>query len=91
MSTAYHSSSGETGEPTTAPVSLDENPAVDGELLRDLARINAKLAAFGLQPSYGYDLAPALGGDLIKSPLPTPTSSPNVTYGSGNIIPQLAP
>lgn len=58
------------------------NPAVSQELLRELSRVNAKLAAFGLQPSSGYSIAPALGGDLVKWPLSTSKPSANVAFGS---------
>lgn len=68
--------------PPASPVPTAGNSLVNHELLRELANLNARLAAFGLQSSWGYNIAPALGGDVVKAiPLTTPPSA-NVAFES---------
>ena len=66
---------------TPASVPVEGNAAVNKQILREVADLNAKLAAFGLQPSSGYSIAPALGGDVVKPPNTT-TPSANLSCGS---------
>lgn len=42
------------------------NPNVSGDVLRQAAEIAQQLQRFGLDPLPGYNLAPALGGSIIR-------------------------
>lgn len=68
--------------PPASPVPIAGNSFVNHELLRELANVNARLAAFGLQSSWGYNIAPALGGDVVKAAPPTAPPSANVAFQS---------
>lgn len=67
----------------SSAISLEGNPGVNSEIIKELIALNEKLAAFGLQPSTGYSIAPALGGELVKSPPSAVPSSANAVFGQG--------
>lgn len=63
-----------------AVLPTESSPAVNVMLLREVAAVNARLEAFGLQPSSGYNLAPALGGGVEKASPAAGARSANVAF-----------
>ena len=52
--------------PSDAP-SLRQNPGVDPKVLAEVERLRLELERLGVERTSSYDLAPALGGSLIRN------------------------
>jgi hypothetical protein len=65
-----------------SPLPVDTSPHVNHDLLDALAALNAQLREYGLGTPSGYSLAPALGGEVGRTPPLAATKSANLAFES---------